>query len=333
MLRVKSYRLNFGKYEGKTLKEVPGNYVEWLIQEGVYKGRKDLADALEVDHHGIQETSTEGSFGNKGGRKEIVEMSEEDNRQKTYRKNPVRLGKHDDIIAKDGGEEDEARRTRPKSQEWDTPHGHSDRGQCIQGEKKEKEGKGGRWGAVWWVSMVVMIVFILAGVFAWWNNKGRCDTGEHTREDKYNHDHHANPPHGTPATSFSFFFLLFSLYTLAPVAVTVRGIPLLGFRAGSSGFILLPTILRNDVVVFPQSHWIFPVRLLPIVFLTHLNYFLPATFIPKRALRRCFLNPMMIDLERVRKVLPSFVDSFLNQPLNIIPRDFLQRFSLIFPEI
>lgn len=41
-----TYRLNFGKYRGKTLLEIPESYIYWLIDHGAYLNRLDLRAAL-----------------------------------------------------------------------------------------------------------------------------------------------------------------------------------------------------------------------------------------------------------------------------------------------
>eukprot|EP00960_Hanusia_phi_P031746 749462-Hanusia_phi.AAC.5 len=38
--------LNFGKFSGKRLREVPQNYIHWIIREKVYLGKPDLMKAL-----------------------------------------------------------------------------------------------------------------------------------------------------------------------------------------------------------------------------------------------------------------------------------------------
>lgn len=40
------YRLNFGKYSGKTLKEVPDSYIRFLTESRIYENRSDLRGAL-----------------------------------------------------------------------------------------------------------------------------------------------------------------------------------------------------------------------------------------------------------------------------------------------
>lgn len=42
----REYEFNFGKHKGKTLGQIPLNYIQWCIDEGVAKQRDDLLQAL-----------------------------------------------------------------------------------------------------------------------------------------------------------------------------------------------------------------------------------------------------------------------------------------------
>ncbi|GAB3479509.1 DUF3820 family protein [Polaromonas eurypsychrophila] len=45
----------FGKYQGRLIADLPGNYLAWFAREGFPKGElgRLLALALEIDHNGL----------------------------------------------------------------------------------------------------------------------------------------------------------------------------------------------------------------------------------------------------------------------------------------
>jgi hypothetical protein len=47
----------FGKYKGRILADLPGNYLRWFVREGVPKGEigRLLALMHEIDHNGLSE--------------------------------------------------------------------------------------------------------------------------------------------------------------------------------------------------------------------------------------------------------------------------------------
>jgi uncharacterized protein len=50
----------FGKHQGTTLADLPGNYLNWFAREGFPKGElgRLLALAHEIDHNGLSELLT-----------------------------------------------------------------------------------------------------------------------------------------------------------------------------------------------------------------------------------------------------------------------------------
>lgn len=44
-----AYVLDFGKYHGERLRDVPPSYIDWLIEEGAHNDRSDLAAALREE--------------------------------------------------------------------------------------------------------------------------------------------------------------------------------------------------------------------------------------------------------------------------------------------
>ena len=48
-------RMPFGKYEGRLLADLPGNYLNWFAREGFPKGELGQLLALmhEIDHNGL----------------------------------------------------------------------------------------------------------------------------------------------------------------------------------------------------------------------------------------------------------------------------------------
>ena len=47
----------FGKYKGRILADLPGDYLRWFVREGVPKGETGRLLALmhEIDHNGLNE--------------------------------------------------------------------------------------------------------------------------------------------------------------------------------------------------------------------------------------------------------------------------------------
>jgi uncharacterized protein (DUF3820 family) len=47
----------FGKYKGRLLADLPGNYLQWFAREGVPKGEigRLLALMHEIDHNGLSD--------------------------------------------------------------------------------------------------------------------------------------------------------------------------------------------------------------------------------------------------------------------------------------
>lgn len=50
-------RMPFGKYEGRLLADLPGNYLNWFAREGFPKGELGQLLALmhEIDHNGLKD--------------------------------------------------------------------------------------------------------------------------------------------------------------------------------------------------------------------------------------------------------------------------------------
>ena len=50
-------RMPFGKYQGRLLADLPGNYLNWFAREGFPKGEigRLLALMQEIDHNGLRE--------------------------------------------------------------------------------------------------------------------------------------------------------------------------------------------------------------------------------------------------------------------------------------
>ena len=49
-------RMPFGKYEGRLLADLPGNYLNWFAREGFPRGEigQLLALMYEIDHNGLR---------------------------------------------------------------------------------------------------------------------------------------------------------------------------------------------------------------------------------------------------------------------------------------
>lgn len=50
-------RMPFGKYEGRLLADLPGNYLNWFAREGFPRGELGRLLALmhEIDHNGLKD--------------------------------------------------------------------------------------------------------------------------------------------------------------------------------------------------------------------------------------------------------------------------------------
>lgn len=55
--RLVTWRMPFGKYEGRLLAQLPGNYLHWFAREGFPPGELGRLLALmhELDHNGLTE--------------------------------------------------------------------------------------------------------------------------------------------------------------------------------------------------------------------------------------------------------------------------------------
>jgi len=55
LLRLLSCTMPYGKYKGRRLADLPGNYLNWLAREGFPRGElgKLLALMHEIDHNGL----------------------------------------------------------------------------------------------------------------------------------------------------------------------------------------------------------------------------------------------------------------------------------------
>lgn len=55
--RLATMAMPYGKYKGRTLSELPGNYLTWFAREGFPKGELGRLLALmhEIDHNGLRE--------------------------------------------------------------------------------------------------------------------------------------------------------------------------------------------------------------------------------------------------------------------------------------
>jgi len=53
--RLLSTRMPYGKYKGRRIADLPGNYLNWLAREGFPRGElgKLLALMHEIDHNGL----------------------------------------------------------------------------------------------------------------------------------------------------------------------------------------------------------------------------------------------------------------------------------------
>ena len=57
LLKLVSTPMPYGKYAGRTLADLPGNYLNWFAREGFPKGDLGRLLALmhEIDHNGLSE--------------------------------------------------------------------------------------------------------------------------------------------------------------------------------------------------------------------------------------------------------------------------------------
>lgn len=54
-MKLLTWRMPFGKYQGRLIADLPGNYLNWLAREGFPKGALGQLLALmhEIDHNGL----------------------------------------------------------------------------------------------------------------------------------------------------------------------------------------------------------------------------------------------------------------------------------------
>ena len=57
LLKLVSTPMPYGKYAGRTLADLPGNYLNWFAREGFPKGElgRLLALMQTIDHNGLRE--------------------------------------------------------------------------------------------------------------------------------------------------------------------------------------------------------------------------------------------------------------------------------------
>ncbi len=57
LLKLVSIEMPFGKYKGRLIADLPGNYLHWFAREGFPKGEigRLLALMAEIDHNGLKE--------------------------------------------------------------------------------------------------------------------------------------------------------------------------------------------------------------------------------------------------------------------------------------
>ncbi|HEY9096381.1 MAG TPA: DUF3820 family protein [Hydrogenophaga sp.] len=55
--RLFTERMPFGKYQGRAIADLPGNYLNWFAREGFPKGELGRLLALmhEIDHNGLSD--------------------------------------------------------------------------------------------------------------------------------------------------------------------------------------------------------------------------------------------------------------------------------------
>jgi uncharacterized protein (DUF3820 family) len=56
LLRLVQVEMPYGKYQGRLLADLPGNYLNWMAREGFPKGELGRLLALmhEIDHNGLR---------------------------------------------------------------------------------------------------------------------------------------------------------------------------------------------------------------------------------------------------------------------------------------
>lgn len=54
--RLVSYQMPYGKYKGRVIADLPGNYLNWFAREGFPSGElgRLLALMQEIDHNGLE---------------------------------------------------------------------------------------------------------------------------------------------------------------------------------------------------------------------------------------------------------------------------------------
>lgn len=57
LLRLVTWTMPFGKYKGRLLADLPGNYLNWFAREGFPSGEigRLLALMQEIDHNGLSD--------------------------------------------------------------------------------------------------------------------------------------------------------------------------------------------------------------------------------------------------------------------------------------
>lgn len=57
LLKLVTVTMPFGKYQGRVLADLPGNYLNWFAREGFPKGElgRLLALMQTIDHNGLRE--------------------------------------------------------------------------------------------------------------------------------------------------------------------------------------------------------------------------------------------------------------------------------------
>jgi len=60
LARLVTFSMPFGKYKGRLIADLPGNYLNWFAREGFPPGElgKLLALMHEIDHNGLTELLT-----------------------------------------------------------------------------------------------------------------------------------------------------------------------------------------------------------------------------------------------------------------------------------
>lgn len=55
LIRLTTYRMPYGKYQGRVLADLPGYYLNWFARQGFPPGElgRLLALAHEIDHNGL----------------------------------------------------------------------------------------------------------------------------------------------------------------------------------------------------------------------------------------------------------------------------------------